>query len=1371
MAAFSAAIIIEVYLIMKLFKRFSAPKAALAASALSLILFAHTSCSNMTSLPPATLSPTASKTLYAPTFPEYLGANGISPTYSERYYTVSQGLKNKISLSWNKVEIAKYYEVYSAQNINDTFIKVGEPTSAQFEDSVAAGATYYYKVRAVNSRGEFSEFSSVVKGTSLAKPAITDIKITDTSATVFWYMGNVGIDSYVKSLIYEVHAFKGNEEKVTTIKAWDEVNQSIVEEYTFENLNGHTDYKFRVDAYIASEQNSVEKSPEVSKETLSLYTPVSPEFTASQGESTQQVKLIITLPSKIQVQTTKSGNAVEEDYPICFEIQRKRSTEEIWTTIVSTLYYTGSTEKPTGAGCYDAYKDGAMIEYDDTSAIRGAKYDYRIISCVDINYSSVAGLDYLAVTKSKESLANTAQGWSAAMPEFHVRKGIATLSADGSAVLSVPIKFNASWNDLGKAADYKFAIEYERSYDNGASTETDWLLNSNLAVMMKDLEEVCSLVKTYDLTSNPDDKVGTYTFTLYVFPAKYTDPSKIKSDYLAKKQADGFIGISLIPGEPKRDLKAEGGWTDHTLLTWTVEEGVDYRINWSKLDADDNTIESGVILGDKLKDGQGQYTGKYEHKPIESGYTYSYAIIANNSTPGNDDGAIPRASTLGKPVITFDSNTYTSITVSWTQALAAEKYEVTLGSAGNFGNGATFIIDKTGAASGVPDGLTVAPSYDDPSKTYALTITKPYGYNDASLSGKAVPLKITAISEVDAQNNVKGKNPDSKDVWTIGPAALNIKGTESYDVQNDSIKITWKKLERANGYVVYRMRPKMTRNTDSTGVQKDEYASFDAYYVNATGTAITPTTADLHFNASDGTFTLTDNYKKANSNGSPELNQQYLALGIPFTYTVLPVMAQQYSDVEEISYDISELKYPAAGDAYKNIATAQAEGYTVGYGIALEATKAEYPNMVVLNWELPKSATDKGLWPNVYWRNKNSTGAWTRLNLSVNASTQSVSLVPDDRVQAREYAVTYSDSMDYSDANGRDAAYDSYQKTLFNTAITNEEPKCVGYMFTMPQIMPIKQDSATESETETVTWYFYDYQGNRAVGGDKIDEYILELKNLNCSGTWWPIYTYNKAGKNAVKGSQSWYSADFVTSVPAGGSMQVTVKVTPTFKNSYHDGLLKVQRDYKHYYRIRAKRTNSDGQEIFATSTDYAYRKITEDERKKCVGLICADAFYQMGMPGIEGLVTSRVETTKTLGKLSVTHTAWVKMITWSAAGYQHIFPRTPGALDTALTSGFVLTIPTSSGGSFTNCYLDGYKLEKLPATTIHLEHECNLPSYEVDVSIPNEFGKDNKNHEWFPYNFGEKHKEDGTQAQNSSFLTYQEGSQWWTIRTGGYAE
>lgn len=1381
---------------MKPIKLFSTLKSGVGAAALAITAFAFLSCQNMTTPPAATMVATASKTLYPPTFPEHTTdneGNPIAVTYAERYYTVSQGQKNKITISWNKVEIAKYYEVWAAQNLNDNFVKVGEPTSAQFEDSVGAGVTYYYKVRAVNSKGAFSDFSSVVKGTSLAKPAITDIKITDTSASVFWYMGNVGIDSYVKNLVYEVRAINGNEEKVTTIKAWDEANQRIVEEYTFENLNGHTDYKFRIDAYITSDQNSVEKSPEVTKETLALYTPVSPEFTASQGESTQHVKLFIKLPAKIQVQTSSGGApAQDEDYPLCFEVHRKRSNEDRWTKIASPLYYTGKTEKPSGDKSYDAYKEGSIVEYDDESAIRGAKYDYRIISCVDINYSLVKGFDYKAYTASKESTANTAQGWAAAVPTFSTKNYKRILSDDKTKVESVSHGFDVSWNDLGKAADYKFAIEYERSYNNGASTETDWLLNSRLAIIMDSMDEVRSFTKEYDVKNNAANIEGAYTYTLYVFPAKYVDPSKIKGDYLVKVKAQNLISVSQTATEPNRDLKAEGGWTDHTLLTWTVEDGVDYTINWTKYDKDDNEVFSGVIPADDLKDSQGQYTGRYEHNPLEGGYKYNYAIIANNSTPGNTDGSIPSAKTLGTPAINFEANSYTTITASWRQVIAAEKYEVTLGSAGAFGNGATFTVDTAGVATNIPDGLDVTTSYDDPTKTISITINKPYGYNDATLSGKAVPLKITAMSGLDEQNAIKGISPATKDVWTIGPASINLEGSESCaTLETTSIKISWKKLQGAKGYAIYRRRPEMTMNTNADGslAKKDE--SYDIYYVNESGTAVSPSNASIETSADGTTFTLTDIYKKAASNDTPALNQQYLALGIPFTYTVLPVLEESLNDIAEIN-QISDIKYPATGDAYKNIANVQKDGYTVGYGIALEATKAEYSDRVILEWEKPESAKIKNMHPNIYWRKKGSSDSWTKLSKSLNANNNKAEIVPSDRVDALEYAVTYDGSMDSSAAEGKDAAYVSYQAGLKNLKITDKETKCVGYMFTMPQIEPVKQDGSLnypEEEAEHVVWYFYDYEGNRAVGGSDITQYELGLKNLNCSGKWWTIYTYDAAGGNKTVGHEDWYDCDFSTST---SGMQVDVDITPIFKTNagrYHDGLLKVQRDYKHYYRISAKRTNSNNEEITATSEDYAYRKITEDERNKCVGLICADAFNRMGMPAYQGLGAEKwsdlVDLDGATGKISIQHQSTTNKCRWgtSSGAYKHKFIRTLGNINENndanqyLTSGFTLTINDTVGGKLGGASGSDKvsNLQSLPETIISIGHECGLPSYKGSWTVSGV-----PDSTYFPYEFGTQHKEGISgmtykvtwiewfqQKEKTVTLPTYEGL-WWEPRQGG---
>ena len=1395
---------------MKIFNRFSAQKSALGAAALALALFAFASCENMTTLPPSTMMATASKRLYAPTFPEKVSENGETLSYGDRYYTVSQGNKRKISISWNRVEIAKYYEIYSAQSINDTFVKVGETSKTEFDDSVAPGKTYYYKVRAVNTQGEYSEFSSIVKGTSLATPAISDIEINDTTAKVFWYMGNVGIDSYAKKLVYEVHA-KGEVEKVKTIKAWDEATNSLVEECEFEGLSGNSEYKFQVFAYITSDQDNVEKSPEVTQKTLALYSPVSPEFTVSQGESVKGINLIIILPPKVQVQIL--GKDTPENYPLCFEIQRKRSGETEWSTVLPALYYNGwyngideaatGITKPSGSTGYDAYQEGNMIEWFDAvdssntaSIARGAKYDYRIISHADENYTTAKGMtasEVVLPAPSKADNAVVAQGWAAAHPEFKVRNIKRDINTSGPEpkVDSISLGFYAEWNDLGKAADYKFAIEYERTYsdDSGSKVETKWLIDTELNIIYNSTEEVSAATKKYDLASDEAGVKGSYTYTLYVFPAKFTSTSQIKGNELDKIKADNIIGVDRNAKDPLKDLKAEGGWTDHILLTWTVEDDVDYSIKWDKYDESDlaNVLESRTIGSDKLKDDQGKYTGRYEHS-VEGGYLYKYVLTANSSS-GNTDGSTPQAKTLGKPVPLFSANSYTDIKVTWKQVVAAEKYIVKIGTAGGFGNGVSFVVGADGVVSENASGLTINPGFepdatyparifDPPTNTLSLIISKPYGYDDASLSGKEVPLIVTALSEVDAQGNIKGQSPETKGVWTIGPADTYLKGTNDFektDLKTDQVKITWKKTKgEIAGYAVYRTRPGMTGDTKSDGTAPKGSPSVDCYFVNAEGTSVNKSGAAVS-SAADGTITLTDTYEKApETTPSPyQKNQQYLALGIPFTYTVIPVIKD--TDAKDVD---SEAAIKPTGEPYKNLNAVQKTGYTTGYGIALEATKAEYSDKVVLNWELPQSATDKGLYPTIYYRKKNSAASveWTKWK-TLTSSTASEATISSgiDRVQALEYAVTYSDSMDSSVTGGKDIAFVEYQRGLKNNSQAekvkdgmNLEPKCVGYMFTMPQIAPEKQDSSSESLTEEVQWYFYDKEGNRAIGGKDITEYTLELKNLNCSEHYYKIFTYDAIGDKQSDGSDpGWYDTTFTTNT---SGQQVTVTATPKFTDgdfttsTYHDGLLKVLRDYKHYYRISAKRTNSQDEVITATSEDYAYRKITEDELHKCIGLICADAMNQTGVPDATQL---NVICTATLGNFTLVHrTAHTEWAVWNSdsgrcriytsGDYYHVFPRTPGAQSTLFTSSWNVSIVSDNLGG--DC--PGTKLKELPATAITCTHKTGLPSYTITDAwdVSGTCGGS----EIFPYNFGVNHDSANT-AKDDSLYTYK--SFWWEVR------
>lgn len=1329
---------------MKLIKRFSALRKGLGTAALVSALFVFGSCQNMTTPPAATMVATASKTLYAPTFPEQTDANGNSIDgllYSKRYYTVSQGQKRKISLSWTPVEIAKYYQVFAAKNINDTFVKIGETKNPNFEDSVGSGCTFYYKVRAINSKGEMSDFSSIVHGTSLATPAINNIVITDTSATVFWYMGNVGIDSYVMDLVYEIHAFKGSEEKIATIKAWDETNQNIVESYTFEKLNGNSDYEFRVDAYIASDQGKTESSAKVSKKTLAQYTPVSPDFTATQGESINNVTLHITLPPKVQVSTRKKSTTNPNpnqyeiiDYPLSFEIQRKKTTETEWKTIASPIYFNGksTSEKPTDAD-YANYKEGTIVDYEDTvihnssmSVARGIKYDYRIISYIDLNYSDVNTYEYDTMLPSKADIANTAVGWVAEPPSFRVSKFAKKLDSTETNVLTVTLLgFDASWTDLGKAPEYKFAVQEKRS--RGTSTYLNWLTDANGNRLLESLEKVTQLTKTYDLS---EDVEGTYEYILYVIPIKYTDIDLGSQYPLTTVRSSKIIPVDKNATTPITDLEAAGGWKDHTKLTWTVQDNVNYWIDWSKYNSESPgaaPIATGTLepkdLGVKGPTGSYSYTGEYLHY-VDGGYLYKYRMRANSTSQAD----LVEAKTLGTPAITFEANSYTNITVSWPQVMAAEEYEIVLGESGSFGNKLTLSIGKEPDDDGeiykcVVDGSNIK-----------LTIKKPYGYKDATLSGKAAKLKVTAMSELDAStNHVKDTTSAAKDVWTIGPAAVNLKATkENVSLAADSITISWTKLEGAKKYAVYRERPAMTTDTDSNDVKVKTDPSMDVFIVDATGSGSNDN-IECSLSSDGKTFTLVDKYKKI-TDPSASKNQEYLALGLPFTYSIVPVLQEEHiKDGDELLQKAQNWKNPESNETYTGFDSTQKVGFTTGYGLALEATKAESSTDVVLTWEMPQSAIDYStVKPHIFYRKKsgaNWDSTWTSIGalvsdkLVVKDGQAKYTLMPEALAATKEdqelsyqelqYAVSYATTLGSSEE--KDVSYVEYLDGKYNLKVTprKEEIKSVGYAFTLPPIEFAPINTSNEQYYEEFDWFRYAHNNNRALGKD-IAKYELTVKNLNCSADDWEIITYNAKGDETAKTNRAWYDINELktSTVPnTANSTSLTVKLTPgtidqTNNTGTHNGLLKVQRDYKHYYKLTATRDN--GMETSREVT--LYRKITNDEFAKCVTLIMADSLLKKGgdneappkMNGASGSFTT--EYTYNAG-------IWYEFY-YKYDDYKAKFAKLPGQ-DSTLTSSFILDSERSPNGAAIDNKILGWGNNKITVT-----HDNGLNSYQGELTL-----------------------------------------------------
>ena len=761
---------------------------------------------------------------------------------------------------------------------------------------------------------------------------------------------------------------------------------------------------------------------------------------------------------------------------------------------------------------------------------------------------------------------------------------------------------------------------------------------------------------------------------------------------------------------------------------------------------------------------------------------------------------------MGTPILGFDANSYTSITVKWKQVVAAQEYSVQLGQIGKFGNKLSCTISTNGTVTGLSVGSDATCAYDSPTKEFTLTIKKPYGWNDANLSGTAADFVLTAKSLDNENGGTKAETTDTKQVWTIGPALADTKSTKDYGVVNPiSVTITWKKLKGAKFYAVYRMRPEMT-GSDSEGNLVTVPAALDVYTVSEDGTTVTPVGATVTL--TDDTFTMTDTYS---ANGTD--NQRRLSLGLPYTYTVLPVLKSD--DIDSYINDPAEWKIPEVSDGTSTNKTYNANqhslknavGYTKGFGLALEATKAEYPNTVRLSWELPQSALDKKTNPTIYYRVKGSDSQWTKIETlaaedSSSLKTVDVVLAPKEEtekedidcykatedndgdptdngakvtiprnlsVTALEYAVSYSTSNDTMTKDYLSCA--TYQSGLKNKKFTNKEIMSVGYMFSLPPIEPTKQKT-NEKFTEQIQWRSYAYgEGTgkdasrpvREVGND-IADYTLALQNLNCSSAWYTLCQYDAAGTvTATPSYPGWY--DTTITPKADNIVTITPNFTARTSNSsvsnyntttYHDGLLKVQRDYKHYYRISATRTNSQGTTITARSVDYAYRKITEEECKKAIGLICADAMHQVGIPDQSDIGKT---VSRNLGTFKLSHKTWAGFGTGNkckieASGYCHIFPRTPGKQTTKLTSGWTVDIAAELGG---DCA--GTKLKELPSTEISCTHATGLASYTLESYTVSETCG---GAEWFPYDFGKDHGT-GESSLNTNLPTYKEV--WWEVR------
>lgn len=1359
--------------------------------------------------------------------------------------TASHGQKRQITISWTPVSNAKYYYIYRAETPHSQFVQIDEAAGGEASKaiSVPAGFSGYFKVAAVTGLGEISELSLASYGTSLASPVITDIQQDDeaASATIYWFMENLNEKSYLSSVQFNVICYNPDGSEKDHILLSKTENTFC----TFENLNTATIYSYDVEAYLLSDQTASEKSMKVDKATAVSLIPQVANFTATEGtEKDQKVTLTITLPQMAKTPSSTGTGGTDlpgyEDKPLYFKIQRFNEANQIYDTVVDYLSFNGSTT-PLNKDHEDfgLYTEGNTVTWYDTNVERGIKYKYRVLSYVD-NYFENESTTTRKVVTHDPAKANVKTGWAANIPaisstQVEYTKDIAANADDENIkaeyIKSASLKLNAIWESLGKEGDYKYVLVEKRfkiKSDNGDvedETGTEKLLiQANGSTYFDSIADIKDFEINFNFSApvvNADKSTtdaaenanirGYYKYSIYVIPSAVAEenPSpdlSIKDKALVSKE-DSSTRLVFNGEVPTPVLNVADGYKSKAIISYNKQDKTTYKLVRETLDADGK-----VITGeDKTVDITEFAT--YEDETLEAGKAYQYTLYASTTDMLDIPSSTVRAYTLGKPDLTFDEAAldYSTITLKWRSAVSPlEADSIKAGTSTDKHVKYTVEVPYNGTvisydlSSHELNGTeTVTFTEDDYTLNvingtdYIFKLKKNIEYFDYSAktpkiaaenAGKSFGVTLV-VSNDRTEEEPDNHNDETVQARTLGPANSGITATKATSVNN--IKVQWKKIPGIEYYAVRRTCPATTDEEepkdDIIYVSKDGTVKVNEEAVSTSRTVVSP---------QPDSFILTDQHCTAtDAQDSYQTNQAKIAWGLEFEYTVIPVLSTDdnpFEDFDKVTYT----------DDKNSIVTAK--GYTPGYGLNVVATKAESADSVTVKWDKPNEFAKTQ--PKVWCRKENSAD-WIGGSPYTAGTTSCTIHLPDSlRADKVEFAITY-------DTNETAKFEPSYLTNLSNKKDSDGEALNVGYQFTLTSFYATAPVKTAETFSEQINWS-KDQNGERKKGaGDFIDGdcYEIQILNKNCSNKWYTIATLNKAGEfHPVNMSGKWYD---ITITDNGNDSATILPGSVSDAGGVHDGLLKVQRDYKHYYRLVAKRkTSAEGPEITAVLGDitntttndsvakeavFGVRKISDEEFVKNVCLIVADASYKCGVQEWgatnDDLPNDACIKGATDGKFGLFHRGGTKNAIWGTKGdYKHIFYAMPSNESESFTSAWTINIPEKStrGGA------DGNKYYYFCPVEITVSHESGLPSYsgKINFSAGKQGSKsltaltDGVTTEWtvtatsqntsktysasknetefkkiFPYQLGAGNG--GYSAYTSSIPVFDPESNWWEVR------
>ena len=150
-------------------------------------------------------------------------------TLSAPAVTGGNDAQGRPTLTWKAVSGAAKYEVYRARSKDGTYTKYSTTTGTAYTNSsyLTSGATYYYKVRALDANGNAGPYSAVVSVTcrlKLTAPSVTGGNDAQGRPTLKWN----AVSGAAKYEVYRARSMNGDYVKYSTVTGTSYTNTSYL---------------------------------------------------------------------------------------------------------------------------------------------------------------------------------------------------------------------------------------------------------------------------------------------------------------------------------------------------------------------------------------------------------------------------------------------------------------------------------------------------------------------------------------------------------------------------------------------------------------------------------------------------------------------------------------------------------------------------------------------------------------------------------------------------------------------------------------------------------------------------------------------------------------------------------------------------------------------------------------------------------------------------------------------------------------------------------------------------------------------------------------------------------------------------------------